>query len=427
MTGREHEDDRRRRLGSLFAAMSIPLQPMRRIGRHWQAESRTISLGLVVHGVSALTGLLAGYALAASTGTLESLPGFVLIVLASNGLRGMIFGAFGARLGTALGVGAWEATLRTGSVLRVNVVAVTILTIVTAPIIAVLAWLGSLLMGGTAGGLVDFIVIAVLGGVLSGVVVGVATAFLSAGCARWEWDLDTVAAPLVTMTGDVVGVPSLVLAAQLAGRGPVTAALATASVLLAVAVLARTVLRVHPDARRIVRTSLPVLLVVMLVDLGAGGVLQAERDEFFTQAVFLVLVPAFLEAIGGFGGMYASRLGTKLHLGTVEARPVPNPLAVLDSTLVVLLAVVVLPLVAVGASFIAATAGMASPGTGTVVAVTFAGGLVATALALATGYYAAYAAVQWGLDPDDHVLPIVTAAMDLVGVLCLAAAIPLLT
>lgn len=427
MTGREHEEDRRRRLSSLLAAMSIPLRPFGRIARYWRAESRTISVGLVVHGVSALTGLLAGVALAASTGTLERLPGFILVVIASNGMRGMIFGAMGSRLGTAIGVGAWSTTLRTGSVLRVNAVSVTILTIVAAPAVAVLAWAGSLLMGGSLGNLSDFVVIAVVGGALSSAVVGVVTAFVSATSARWELDLDTVAAPIVTMAGDVVGVPSLALAALLAMRGSLTLGLAVVCILGVAAVLTLAAVRLHPNAARIVRASLPVLLVVMIVDLAAGGILQLNEGEFFTEAVFLILVPAFLEALGGFGGMYASRLGTKLHLGTIEAKAVPNPLAVLDSTLVVLLAVVLLPVVAACATGLAALTHSSAPALSNVVLVTVSAGLIATALSLAVGYYAAFATVQWGLDPDDHVLPIVTATMDLLGVICLAAAIPLLS
>src|SRR5206468_8158345 len=53
-------------------------------------------------------------------------------------------------------------------------------------------------------GITDFLVISVVGGVLSSVVVLVITLGVAAGSVRFGWDMDNVAAPLVTAAGDVV-------------------------------------------------------------------------------------------------------------------------------------------------------------------------------------------------------------------------------
>jgi len=52
-----------------------------------------------------------------------------------------------------------------------------------------------------------------------------------------------------------------------------------------------------------------------------------------------------------------------------------------------------------------------------------AGGLLATVALSTVAYVAATATYRFGLDPDNHGIPIVTASMDLLGILCLVAAI----
>ena len=63
--------------------------------------------------------------------------------------------------------------------------------------------------------IVDFIVVSVLGGDHPVVVVLVITVAVAAFCARTSWDLDNVAAPIVTAAGDSVTLPSLFLATYL--------------------------------------------------------------------------------------------------------------------------------------------------------------------------------------------------------------------
>jgi len=70
-------------------------------------------------------------------------------------------------------------------------------------------------------------------------------------------------------------------------------------------------------------------------------------------------------------------------------------------------------------------AGMAPPPMWQLLLVANLGGFMATVILSAVAYVAAVAAFQFGLDPDNHGIPIVTASMDLLGILCLVAAIGL--
>ena len=68
--------------------------------------------------------LLAGLTLGAITGTLEALPGLLVLVPAAIGMRGNIFGALGSRLGTSIHTGTFSLSRRRDTVVGQNVVAV---------------------------------------------------------------------------------------------------------------------------------------------------------------------------------------------------------------------------------------------------------------------------------------------------------------
>jgi mgtE-like transporter len=59
------------------------------------------------------------------------------------------------------------------------------------------------------------------------------------------------------------------------------------------------------------------------------------------------------------------------------------------------------------------------------IAVALLGGALATAMAIAVAYYGAIGAHRFGLDPDNHGIPLVTSSMDLVGAMSLILAIVL--
>jgi mgtE-like transporter len=64
-----------------------------RIGRifaYWRAERRTIRHGLTALVVASAGNLVAGVALGSLTGTLEMLPGLMVLLPAAIGMRGNI-------------------------------------------------------------------------------------------------------------------------------------------------------------------------------------------------------------------------------------------------------------------------------------------------------------------------------------------------
>jgi mgtE-like transporter len=67
--------------------------------------------------------------------------------------------------------------------------------------------------------------------------------------------------------------------------------------------------------------------------------------------------------------------------------------------------------------------GVAHPGPLVFIGLVVTGGLLATLLASVIGYYAATITYRFGMDPDNHTIPLVTSGMDLLGVICLLIAL----
>ena len=388
------------------------------------SDAATVRQGLAALLVSSGGDLLAGLTLGAITHTLDALPGLLVLVPAAIGMRGNIFGALGSRLGTAIHTGEFRLSRRAETLVGQNILASLTLTLAVSAALAVLAKAVAIGFGLTNTiSVADFLVISILGGAVSSLFVLVLTLGVASGAVRRGWDMDNVAAPLVTAAGDMVTLPSLFLATYLVGLRVVTPAIAVVTTLCCVVALVGALRSGLPVLHRILRESLPVLLVAGLIDVVAGLTIEKRLESFLAFPALLVLVPPFLEDTGALGGILSSRLSTKLHLGVIEPVSVPQRPARRDFLLTFVFALPVLTLVSLSADVAAAVAGLASPGPPRMVAIALFGGLLATCFAVVIAYYGAIAAYRLGLDPDNHGIPMITSSMDLIGAFALILAI----
>lgn len=397
--------------------------PRVRVLSYWRAEQRTIRQGFAALVIASLGNLIAGVSLGSITGTLEALPGLMVLVPAAIGMRGNIFGAMTSRLGTSIHAGLFEPTRRPDSVLGQNVAAATVLTFAISLALGVLAKVLSEAFGVSSISIVDFVVISLLGGVLSSLFVGAFAVGLAIGAYRRGWDLDSVAAPLITAAGDVVTIPSLFLATFLVGIRWVTPVLATVTIIAAIVLTVRGLMADLPVVRRVARESILLLTLAGTVDIFAGLVIETRLEDFVTYPALLVLIPPFLADAGALGGILTARLSSKLHLGVLTPRGRPESVAMYDGSIIILFAVFIFVLVGLTTDLVATLFGLASPGALTVVGISLLGGLIATLLAILVAYYAAIATYRLGMDPDSHGIPLITSSMDFVGVVALIIAI----
>ena len=379
--------------------------------------------GFVANFVSALTSLVAGVTLASMDGRIEAVAGLFVLIPVSIGMRGNIFGAMAARLGTAIHSGLFELSRDRSGVLHQNVYAAALLTVATSVAMGLLARSVAGLFGLATVSLWDLIVVALVGGVLSSAFVLAFTVYLSAASYRQGWDLDSVGATLITTVGDVVTLPCLLAASYLVHVRFVTVALGVLAVGAGVASVRQGWTTMRPLARRIFHESLPILCVAIVLDILAGTVAEPRLESFLAYNAFLVLLPGFLARTGALGSILSARLGSKLHLGAVTPRARPEAAALLDASLVFVLGISVYVLSGVATLILAEILGYSYPGIVAFLGVTVTGGILATVVASIIGYYAAVVAYRFGFDPDNHTIPVVTSGMDLLGVICLVVAL----
>src|SRR6476661_3426409 len=108
--------------------------------------------------------LVSGLTLGSITGTLEQLPGLLVLVPAAIGMRGNIFGALGSRLGTSIHAGTFRLSRRRDTIVGQNILASLALTLSVSLALAVLAKAVSIGFGlRNTISIADFLVISIIG------------------------------------------------------------------------------------------------------------------------------------------------------------------------------------------------------------------------------------------------------------------------
>jgi mgtE-like transporter len=396
--------------------MALPRRA-RLLWAYWRAEQRTLRQGLVALALSTLAGFVAGLTLAHITGTLEELPGLIVLIPAAVGMKGTIFGAIGARLGTANVAGLLEPTLRPGSVLQRNVYVAVVTTFSSAVWLAVLSWLASAAFGEPSISLWRLATVSIVGGALGSALILMITLTLSVLSYRRGWDLDSVSTPMVTALGDMTTLPSLFLATYLLRSDLVAVPAAVISIAVAVYAAIRSYTVADRVIRRIVVDMTAVILLTPILDILAGTLLRARQGQLVAVPVLLALIPPFVSQAGALGGIFTSRTASKLQIGVITARGLPEIPALVDASIVSALSIAVFAMVGVVAYALGvATDLVGMPSLGSLVLGTVLAGLIVTPITLVAGYYLAIGTFRFGLDPDDQSVPIITSVMDLAGV-----------
>lgn len=397
----------------------------RRLWASLRAERRTLRQGLVALLLSTLAGLTAGLTLSSITDTLREIPGLMILIPAAVGMKGTIFGAIGARLGTSINAGLFEVSRDREGVLYQNVYVGVVTTFSSALYLALLARASAALFGLPSVSVLDLVTISVVGGALGSAVALLVTLGLALLSHRRGYDLDAVATPMVTAIGDMTTIPSLFAATFLTRIEALNAAVAAVSIVGCAYAAVRGFRTDLRAARRAQLEMAAVIALTPILDILAGTAVEARLERFTDLPALLVPVPVLVSQLGALGGILASRLASKLHLGLVEPRALPQPRAALDAGLVTVQGTAVFATIGALAVAISAARGLPGPGWATLVGAVLATGLLSLPVALVCAYYLAIGTARFGLDPDNHGVPIITSVMDLTGVLAYLAVLTL--
>jgi mgtE-like transporter len=383
-------------------------------------EKESLRQGFSALFLSGTGDLLAGIILGGITGILDQFVGLMVLIPAAIGMRGAIFGAMGSRLGTSIHAGLFELNLRRGGVLAENAQVAAVLSLVLGIFLAFLARYVSALLGvATNISILDYVVISTVGGALAGIVLLGVTVLVARATVRRGWDMDNIAAPLLTAAGDIVTLPALVATTFLVDIPYFTTGLSMLLITTAIAFTTWSFRRGTTGVRRILAESIPLLIITGTITIFAGLTVQERLQGFLSLPALLILLPPFLQEGGALGGILSSRLASRLHLGLLEPRGLPPLSTFRDFTLIYTFAAGVFLFIGGAANMLAVALGLQTPGLWTMIGVSAFAGLIVATVAIFMAYYGSVVSYRLGLNPDTQGIPIITATVDLLGAISL--------
>lgn len=166
--------------------------------------------------VSASGGLFAGLILGGMGTELERIQGLLVLVPALLATRGNVYGSLGARLGSALHQGLIEPYISFADErLRAAVIAAVSSGLLVSTLAAIMAFLLLTALGEPVAPVWMLVGVALISGVIGGAILVTTVVTVVLVGYRRGYNPDTLAGPVVTTTGDVVGMTTLLVASRI--------------------------------------------------------------------------------------------------------------------------------------------------------------------------------------------------------------------
>ncbi|MFW6185354.1 MAG: magnesium transporter [Halobacteriota archaeon] len=393
----------------------------------------TVALMLCTLG-ALVTGVVMGH----GSDRFVVLPALVLLIPPSIALRGNIYASLGSRLGSYLHTGKISPTFVMDQRVARNVYSSTLLLLIFSIIAGLLAAQMAIPMGlntiesSNTGFLeltLSLALISTLAAFFSAILMIPCTFALAIGSYRWGWNPDNVTAPFITLVGDMVTLPLLFASMDIVlAMDSYLKVTATFIVLLLTAGFYLLNKRTEQGGlgEKIVRESIPVLLICTVLNFGAGTILGDNLESFVALAGLFIIIPAFLEDGGAIGGILSARISTMLHLGILYPESRPPKEVLLSFGTMHLLALIIFPVIGLAGQMVNQLLQLPTIPTVQMVLLTvIAGQLLMLTLDLLT-YYFSIIAYRKNLDPDNVGVPLITSSADILGMACLVFTMMLL-
>ncbi|MDG6224744.1 MAG: magnesium transporter [Candidatus Thermoplasmatota archaeon] len=365
-------------------------------------------------------------------GSLERLlflvPGLIVLIPPTVGLRGNIFGALASRMGSKLHLGVLNTRIRGNRTLNEHLLASLVQLMLLSILIPVLGMLIPRSLGIQTAPLSTLLFISVMGGIVSGIfmfAISVGVTFFSFNL---NWDPDNVSTPIIATSGDLMTIPIMFLFAWVSLSIPssILVPLTLSMILIFVIVTVVVLLKRSHEVMAVLRSAIPFEVGAVIISTFAGIVIALGLEPVFAGSIFLIFIPVFNGQGGSMGSVMGSRLTSAAYLGSIKLTKGPNLFAVSTAITMWMIAMVVFSFMSIAAMFLSPIAGISPPPFIQVLLVMALGGTVITLISSAAAYYIAYFSMKFGLDPDNVVIPLLTASMDIIGSGSLLASIMLM-
>lgn len=380
------------------------------------AHRKIILTGLAALLASVFAASAAGLFLEESKEMLALIPGLLILLPPSINMRGSISGVLASRLSSSMHLGTFEVEFKKGSVLGDNVRASFAVTVLIAFALGIIVYLVAGLFGMETVSASDLLLISVISGIVSGIIVTCITLAVTLVSYRLSLDLDMIAAPTVTTSGDFVTIPILLLSSLLVMHLPEF----TRSVLVVVILLLSAGTLIYAaistkEIREIASQLLPLLIPLCFIGTLAGVTYTFRLDELLMYPALLVLIPPFAGGCGSIGGILCSRLATDMHMGLIEPDPVPGKDVMPHILTTFIYAIIILPLMAAIAYGASILLSFSTPPLMSLVLICLLSGIAVISIVCIFAYMTASWSFRYGLDPDNFGIPVITGLIDLIG------------
>ncbi|MFO7968168.1 MAG: magnesium transporter [Archaeoglobaceae archaeon] len=378
-----------------------------------------------------LGALVTGIVMGSGSDRFVILPALILLIPPSIGLRGNIYASLGSRLGSYLHTGKISPTFVLDQRIVGNIYSSTFLLLIFSIISGLLAAqmaipMGLTVIGGSNAGFLgltlNLALISTLAAFFSAVLMIPCTFALAIGSYRWGWNPDNVTAPFITLIGDMVTLPILFGSMDIVlAIDPPVKIITTAAVLILTSGFYGLNRRTEKKGlgEKIVRESIPVLLICTVLNFGAGTLLGDNLESFVALAGLFIIIPAFLEDGGAIGGILSARISTMLHLGILypESRP-PKEVFFSFGTMH-LLALIIFPVIGLAGQGVNYLLQLPTISTFQMILLTVIAGQILVLILDILSYYFAIISYRRNLDPDNVGIPLITSSADILGMACL--------
>lgn len=400
---------------------SLPKKVLNNISSFYIEIKSTLGESFIALSICAISGLFAGIILSNMEYIFASFPGLLVLIPGAIGMRGNIFGALGSRLSSELHIGILSPELKKSPILIQNISSSIILTFLLSLLLAFAAKGFCEITNQISMSLLDFIIISILAGMISSLILLPLTIIIALKSYENGWDPDNVTTPLIAALGDLFTIPSIILALlilNLLDFYIVKIILVIIFIIMAILLLIR---GLHKDdyVKSVISESAPILIICSILGTGAGTILNTKLSLILNNPSVLTLVPLFSGQSGNLISILGARLSSGLHSGHVEVTSIPRKGALMNFAIILILALIIYPLIAILVHIAGIILGINSLSLGRIVLISLCAGCLLIPLIMIVSYYLSYVSYKKGLNPDNIVIPLSTSITDPLANFCL--------
>lgn len=380
-------------------------------------EKKLLKQSIATLIISVIASIISGVFLGKSEQLLLLVPGLIILIPGAIDLRGNIFAALGSRIGSALHLGLAKAELNLkNKTVTDNIYSTFTLNLSMSAILGILAWLISTLIGVRHIGVSTFVFISVIGGLLSGIILLFITFLFSFKSFKRGWDPDNIVAPLIATIGDFITIPILLLVTYLSFDVPNILLVSVVIVIITTAHFLYIYLS-KKEFTKIISQSILVLIISGFLSSISGVFIESDISYFIALPGLLVLFPAFIAQGGNIGNIFASRISTKLHLGTISLTFDRKMRKEIINMYVI--SIIIFPALGLFSYIASAFSGIVTMSLLKLTELLFISGIILTAIVIFASFFMALLSFRFNWDPDNTLIPIVTSVADILGVYAL--------